>query len=149
MVSDNQQYRWYACVNDLIGGWAVNTADVPSSQLDYAHRTDHREVACFATQEDAEHIANLHNASRDEDHGPGTENEALARELEVARECHVEQRERADRLAAAGARLRAALIHTRHMVMAHHILGAGECSVCVSESGRKTWDEGDAAINGG
>jgi hypothetical protein len=85
-------------------------------------------------------------ASRSEDRrGLVTENTALARELEAAQECHVEQRERANGLASQDARLRAALIHTRRMVMMHHALG--ECPVCASESGRKTWDEGDAALS--
>lgn len=45
---------WYAKPNDVIGGWCVMDVDaLPSSGA--------REVACFATLEEAEHIAALHN----------------------------------------------------------------------------------------
>lgn len=54
------QARWYAVVNDLVGGWAVSTIDKPLSQLDPT--ASEGELADFCSEEIARHIAELHNA---------------------------------------------------------------------------------------
>lgn len=53
--------RWYAVVNDLIGGWCIATADKPLSQ----HRPDDGVtfVGDFLSEEIARHVVELHNAS--------------------------------------------------------------------------------------
>lgn len=48
--------RWYPQPDDLIGGWCVMPVDEPPSGGCFA-------VADFISQEIAEHIAELHNAS--------------------------------------------------------------------------------------
>jgi hypothetical protein len=45
---------WYARPNDLIGGWCVMPADEPPS-------SGPPEVASFASETVAQHIADLHN----------------------------------------------------------------------------------------
>lgn len=60
-MANNRAFRWYAVVNDLIGGWCIHTADVPCSELRYLDHDDHREIATFTSQADAEYIAALHN----------------------------------------------------------------------------------------
>lgn len=51
--------QWYPVVNDLIGGWAVASVDEPCSKLDYEN--GEHEIADFAVEQIAKHIANLHN----------------------------------------------------------------------------------------
>ena len=57
--SEIRRHRWYAVLNDTIGGYAVSNVNKPVSKLEY--RRGEVEVACFVTQDDAEHIADLHN----------------------------------------------------------------------------------------
>lgn len=53
--------RWHAVANDIIGGWAVATVDLPVSQVDHRH---HTVVADMVTSETlARHIADLHNTA--------------------------------------------------------------------------------------
>jgi hypothetical protein len=60
--SDNEERfmraRWYAVVDDLIGGWAVATADKPVSMFD-----NRREVVLYETVSEriALHVVRLHN----------------------------------------------------------------------------------------
>lgn len=51
--------RWYAVVDDTIGGYAVSNVDKPVSEHDW--RKGQIGVACFMDRQDAEHIAELHN----------------------------------------------------------------------------------------
>lgn len=55
--------RWYAHSNDVIGGWSVMPVDQPPSA---ARLPD---LASFATEHLARHIATLHNQSLDEREG--------------------------------------------------------------------------------
>ncbi len=53
---------WYPVVNDLVGGWAIATADLPLSEID----TRTREVLIvgeFASESLARNVAQLHNAA--------------------------------------------------------------------------------------
>lgn len=52
--------RWFAVVNDLIGGWAVSHVDKPLSQQDWEQGEG--EIADFCTEAVARHIVDLHNA---------------------------------------------------------------------------------------
>lgn len=51
--------KWYAVVDDLIGGYLISTIDKPASQLDMKTGCH---VASFTSKENADHIAELHNA---------------------------------------------------------------------------------------
>ncbi len=51
--------RWYAVLNDLIGGYSVATVDKPDS-MHNVYEGDF-EVGTFMTREAAQHIADLHN----------------------------------------------------------------------------------------
>jgi hypothetical protein len=51
--------RWYAVVNDLIGGWSIATADLPESQINVFN--DEFEVGTFMHEDTAKHIAYMHN----------------------------------------------------------------------------------------
>ncbi len=57
------QERWYAVVNDLVGGWAVATVDRPLSEIDTKSRTV-VVVADFVSEEAARYIATLHNLNK-------------------------------------------------------------------------------------
>lgn len=56
--------RWYAIVNDVIGGYAVCNTTTRMSDQDY--RDGQYGIADFVSQEAAEHIAYLHNTWLDE-----------------------------------------------------------------------------------
>lgn len=49
--------RWYAVPNDEIGGWAIATKNVPTSQLRYGEWV----VGDFLTERLAGYVAGLHN----------------------------------------------------------------------------------------
>jgi hypothetical protein len=54
--------KWYAIVNDMIGGWAVGTVDKSTSEYDNRPgSTDGRIIADFVNEEDAKEICRLHN----------------------------------------------------------------------------------------
>ena len=58
--------RWYAVVDDLIGGYSASTVDKPVSQ----HRSpDEFDVASFMDEETARHIVELHNRSLPHQYG--------------------------------------------------------------------------------
>ena len=52
---------WYAVVDNLIGGWAVATADKTCADLDW--QAGEVQVANFIGEQTARHIAELHNKS--------------------------------------------------------------------------------------
>lgn len=56
--------RWYAVVNDLIGGWSVACVDKPCSAINPGTRenpTGEWMVAEFMDRKTAEYVARLHN----------------------------------------------------------------------------------------
>jgi len=61
--ADRMATRWYVNVDDCVGGWQINTADKPASQLD--HTTGEYMIGDVLTRELGEHICRLHNASVD------------------------------------------------------------------------------------
>jgi hypothetical protein len=60
---DFMQRRWYAVVNDLVGGWAVATADQPVHALRLPPHGEDYLVADMLTEKAAQHVRDLHNAS--------------------------------------------------------------------------------------
>ena len=54
-----KECRWYAVVNDLIGGYAIATTNKPISEID--PYSGEFELGDFLTKEMAQHIADLHN----------------------------------------------------------------------------------------
>lgn len=52
---------WYAVVDDLIGGWAVSNVNKTTAEMDFEQ--GEIEIASFASEEHARHIAELHNRS--------------------------------------------------------------------------------------
>lgn len=65
-VTGGLRARWYAVVNDLIGGWSVATADKPVGDL--CADAGEFEIADVAGGEVvALHIADAHNASLGEE----------------------------------------------------------------------------------
>ncbi len=62
MPVDPLTVPWYPVVNDLVGGWALATADLPLSEID----TRGREVVVVAELADeaiARYVARLHNTT--------------------------------------------------------------------------------------
>ena len=49
--------KWYAVVNDLIGGWCVATRDVPASQLQPGE-----ELMDTGSEAIAKYVVAMHNA---------------------------------------------------------------------------------------
>ena len=60
MRHDALSVRWYARPDDLIGGWCVMSVDRPPSRCDWWFGLG--EVASFAGEAEARHMADLHNA---------------------------------------------------------------------------------------
>lgn len=56
---DLNESIWYVVVDDLVGGWAITTADTPTSQINPWN--GEFEVGVFMLKEAAEHIVKLHN----------------------------------------------------------------------------------------
>lgn len=61
MSPDVLTERWYAVVNDLVGGWCVATVDMPLSEFGSSSTATF--VGDFLTEGIARHVADLHNAS--------------------------------------------------------------------------------------
>lgn len=51
--------RWYAVVDNLIGGYAISNVDKPTAELD--HLKGEYDVATFMDFATAEHMVSLHN----------------------------------------------------------------------------------------
>lgn len=57
--------RWYAVVDDLIGGWNVATVDKTAAEIHPGTKeapSGEYTVACFMDEDTARHVADLHNA---------------------------------------------------------------------------------------
>lgn len=52
--------RWYSVVDNEIGGYAIATANVPTSMIDPI-TTRHRVIAWFTYQQHADHVVARHN----------------------------------------------------------------------------------------
>lgn len=53
--------RWYAVVDDTVGGYAVANVDKPTSEIDTRGQKE-RELVFAVTKAVADHIVQLHNA---------------------------------------------------------------------------------------
>lgn len=59
MIPDLLEFKWFAVVNDLIGGWSVSNVDKPSSDTDSTN--GEYEIGCFLSEGIARHVAASHN----------------------------------------------------------------------------------------
>ena len=53
--------RWYAVVNDLIGGYVVSNVDKPCSAIDSRKGSGEWQIADFMDEKTARYVADLHN----------------------------------------------------------------------------------------
>jgi hypothetical protein len=53
---------WYAIIDDLIGGWAVATIDLPTSQIERRLSEEFVVIDLCLDEDVARHVAELHNA---------------------------------------------------------------------------------------
>jgi hypothetical protein len=57
--ADVMDARWYAMLDDMIGGWCVMNADKSPSESNFV--SGEWQVVRFTSKGIAQHIANLHN----------------------------------------------------------------------------------------
>lgn len=59
-TEEMQECRWYAVVDDTIGGYNISNIDKPTSQA--SPYNGEFEIGCFMTKAMAQHVADIHNA---------------------------------------------------------------------------------------
>ncbi len=64
-IANMLNVRWYAAVDDLVGGWCVSNVDKRASEQDF--RTGDIYIADALNEDIAQHIIELHNATLGEE----------------------------------------------------------------------------------